>query len=135
MNKHAYLRAYMAGIAVPTPLLLIGLTVFAIARYGFHLALPVERMIVFPLAVVPNLWGLWNMLYLRLRAGPHLPLGLHGGILPFILAPAGILLARAFGFQNVLTPLLGVLFPIGVILYYLIWKLVVGFLNELLGIA
>jgi hypothetical protein len=33
MNNHPYLRAYMAGIAVLTPLLLVALTLFSIARF------------------------------------------------------------------------------------------------------
>src|SRR5260370_39244542 len=32
MNQHRYLRAYMAGIVAPTVFLLIGLTVFCVAR-------------------------------------------------------------------------------------------------------
>ena len=39
------------------------------------------------MALVPNLFGLWNMFYLWLRPRPHLPIGLHGALLPFVLAP------------------------------------------------
>src|SRR5437879_3616269 len=94
MNSHPYLRAYMAGIAVPTPLLLVALTLFSIARFVYDVPIPVERVIIFPMAIVPNLFGVWNMLYLASRERTHLPLGVHGAILPFILAPAGFLLGR-----------------------------------------
>src|SRR2546430_1117454 len=61
MNKHAYLRAYMAGIAVPTAVLLVVMTAYTVFRYVYNYPVPVERFIVFPMAVVPNAWGLWNV--------------------------------------------------------------------------
>ena len=57
MNAHPYLRAYMAGISVPTPLLLVALTLFSIARFVYNVPVPVERVIIFPMAIVPNLFG------------------------------------------------------------------------------
>jgi len=33
MNKHPYLRAYLAGIAVPTMFLLIIMSVYTVIRY------------------------------------------------------------------------------------------------------
>jgi hypothetical protein len=144
MNNHPYLRAYLAGIAVPTPLLLIALTVFSVARFACHIPVPIERVIIFPMAIIPNLFGVWNMLHLATRS--NLPLGVHGAILPFILAPGGYLVARGFGFLQT-TPTgfvyfglfevsygtLLVVFSTVVILYYLLWKYAVGFLNELIG--
>ncbi len=61
MQKHIYLRAYMAGIVVPTILLLVAATVFTIFRYIYNVPVPIERVIVFPMAVVPNAWGLWSL--------------------------------------------------------------------------
>ena len=49
--------------------------------------------IVFPMAVVPNLWGLWNVLYQSLALKNRLSLGAFGALLPLILVPAGVLLA------------------------------------------
>jgi len=54
MNQQIYLRAYMAGIVVPTIFLLVVATVFTIARYIYNVPVPVERVIVFPMAVVPT---------------------------------------------------------------------------------
>ena len=67
MRPHPYLRAYMAGIVVPTAFLLVIMIVFAYFRFYFEVpsqfvvglpGRPLERAIVFPMAVVPNLWGL-----------------------------------------------------------------------------
>jgi hypothetical protein len=147
MNNHPYLRAYMAGIAVPTPLLLVILTLFSIARFVYHVPVPVERVIIFPMAIVPNLFGVWNMLHLASRSRTHLPLGIHGAILPFILAPAGFLLARGLGFLKVtghgflLFDVLEIYFvhlalgfTVVAIIYYLVWKYLLGFFNRVAGI-
>jgi hypothetical protein len=148
MNTHPYLRAYMAGIVFPTLVLLLVLTGFCLARFVFQVPLPIERVIVFPMALVPNLFGLWNMFYLWLRPRPHLPIGFHGALLPFVLAPCGFALASALGFvklgssglvcpENFVVPYQYVAFALtfGVIVYYLAWKYLVGFFNQVLGIA
>jgi hypothetical protein len=135
MNAHPYLRAYMAGITIPTLFLLVAITVFTFARHGFHVSTPIERVIVFPMAVVPNVWGAWNMLYLWSRSRRSLPVGFHGALLPFLLAPAGLLLAESFGVTFV-TPLRAATgFPLALIVYYLAWKHLVSFLNKLVGVA
>lgn len=148
MNTHPYLRAYMAGITVPSMMLLVVLTGFVIARYTFQIPIPIERAIIFPMALVPNLFGVWNIFYLWLRPRPHLPIGFHGAILPFILAPTGFAVATCSGFlvatsaglvwfhQAVISyGTLAVLFCLALIAYYLVWKYLVGFFNEVLGIA
>ena len=71
MNQHPYLRAYMAGITIPTLVLLIATTAFVIARYVFNVPMPIERVIVFPLAVVPNVWGVWNIFWIA--SGRRIP--------------------------------------------------------------
>src|SRR5438477_3499587 len=93
MSQHIYLRAYMAGIVVPTVFLLVVATVFTIARYVYNIPVPVERVIVFPMAVVPNAWGLWNVLFVALRSRLQLSIGLHGALLPVLLAPFGFVVA------------------------------------------
>ncbi len=144
MQPHPYLRAFMAGIVVPTVFLLVTMTVYACFRFylevpsQFVLAMPswpLARAIVFPMAIVPNTWGLWNMLYLAMRSRLRLSIGLHGAILPLILIPGGILLARlldVFGIQLFYAlPII----PVGMGVYYLAWKFLVGFLNQEMGIA
>ncbi len=137
MNRHPYLRAYMAGIVVPTVFLLVIMTVFTVARYVWNVPTPIERVIVFPMAVVPNLWGLWNVLYLWLRSHRGVPLGFHGAALPFLLAPLGYAVTRLldFALPGFAASVFPFTFPVAVIVYYLAWKHLVGFFNDLLGIA
>ena len=148
MNSHPYLRAYMAGISVPTPLLLVALTLFSIGRFVYNVPIPVERVIIFPMAIIPNLFGVWNVLHLISRARTHLPLGIHGAILPFILAPLGFFLGRSLGFLkatahgfiyfdvvNVHYAHVAIVFPAVLIVYYLVWKYLIGFFNHVAGIG
>jgi hypothetical protein len=137
MNQHRYLRAYMAGIVVPTIVVLLATAAFMIARYVYHLPIPVERLIIFPMAAVPNLWGLWNMLLIALPSRLQLSLGLHGALLPFLLAPLGIALFSVLSFPipAFAVHLFPIAAPIAIIAYYLVWKYVVGFLNRVVGIA
>jgi hypothetical protein len=148
MKQHPYLRAYLAGIAVPTCFMLVVLTGFCVARFVYRVPVPIERAIVFPMALIPNLFGLWNMLYLALGPRHHLPLGFHGAILPLIIAPAGAVLATTLGFltlgehgliwfQTVRVEYIHffLFFPFALVIYYLVWKHLIGFLNGMLGIA
>lgn len=135
MKRHPYLRAYLAGIAAPTAFLPFGLLILILIRSTGHVASPVERLLVFPMAVVPNCWGLYNMGYLVLRSRRQISLGAYGAILPFLLAPIGYLLQIALGIVIWLPATFAVGFPIAVIVYYLVWKYVVGFLNDALGIG
>jgi hypothetical protein len=143
MKQHLYLRAYMAGIVVPTAFLLIGLTVFCVGRFVFNVSAPIERVLVFPLAIVPNAFGAWNMLYVALRSRWRVPIGLHGAVLSFFLLPVGWTIAAALGFlritsaglvffDSVRIPLW--IFMLAPVLYYLIWKYPVSFLNKVEGI-
>jgi hypothetical protein len=137
MNKHPYLRAYLAGIAIPTAVLLVIMTGYTIIRYVYEVPAPIEKVIVFPMAAVPNAWGLWNMLYVVLLEKRRVPLGLFGGALPLLLAPGGYLVTRLLSFTvpEAVFHVAPFALPIGLIVYYLVWKYFVGFLNAELGIA
>jgi hypothetical protein len=148
MNPHPYLRAYMAGIVVPTVVLLFLLTGFVIARFVCQVPIPIERAIIFPMGIVPSAFGVWNMFHLWLGPRRHLPIGLHGAMLPIILAPTGYLLGRTLGiltlgpegvlYLQAFTLPYGVFafaFAFGLVAYYLIWKYLIGFFNQVLGIA
>jgi hypothetical protein len=148
MNTHPYVRAYLAGIFAPTlvlPLILVG---FIVVRLVLAAPFPIERFLVFPMALVPTLFGLWNMLYLASHERLHQSIGVHGMVLPILGAPLGALLASCLGvlefgahgvtyFQYVHVPyvVLPLLVPAAMAAYYLVWKYVVGFLNRTLGIA
>ena len=135
MKTHPYLRAYMAGIAVPTPFLLVAVTGFTIGRSIFGLPVALEHVIIFPMAVVPNLWGVWNMLRLAVGAGDRWPIGVHGAVLPLLLIPLGLLLARLFAIDIITPGRLVAFAPFGILVYYLAWKYLVGYFNAVLGIA
>ena len=148
MKTHPYLRAYVAGIFLPTlvlPLILMG---FIMLRLVIGVQIPIERFIIFPMAAVPFLFGLWNMLYLATHDRSHFQIGVHGAILPSLGAPTGALVAHVLGvlqiqnsgilwFHELHVPygLLAAIFLTAVALYYLVWKYIVGFLNRVLEIA
>lgn len=147
MNTHPYLRAYLAGIFIPTLVLPLLLT-FVVIRLVHQVPIPVEQVLIFPMAVVPLLWGLWNMLWLGSHECTRLSVGLHGALLPILLMPMGATLATSLGvlaigehgvtwFQVAHVPyaLIAPMFLAALAGYYLIWKYIVGFLNRVLGIA
>jgi hypothetical protein len=134
----------MAGIVAPTLFLLVIMSIDAFHRFYFEVpsqfvlglpARPLERAILFPMAIVPNIWGLWNMLYLALRSRLRLPLGCHGALLIVFLIPGGVALARALDAFTIQMRFALPMVPIGMVVYYLVWKYLVGFLNEEMGIA
>jgi hypothetical protein len=148
MNTHPYLRAFLSGAFVPTLILPVMLTGFILARLVFEVPFPIERGLVFPMALVPCLWAIWNMLWLGSHERTHLPLGLHGVLLPLLLMPSGTVMATSLGilalgtsgvtwFQSVYISYAWIapLFIAVLAGYYLAWKYIVGFVNRVLGIA
>src|SRR5215475_448182 len=137
MNKHHYIRAYLAGIACPTVFLLIVVTGYTIIRYVYNVPIPVERVIMFPMAVVPNLWGLWNILFVAYRERTKMSVGFHGAVLPFLLAPLGMAMTGILNFSipHFALTIFPFAAPVALIVYYLAWKYLVGFLNTERGIA
>ena len=148
MNTHPYLRAYLSGIFIPTLVLPLLLTLFIVVRIVLQVPVPIERAMIFPMAVVPSLFGLWNMLWLGSHTRTHLPIGVHGAVLPLLMAPAGALVATCLGvlefgstgvtwFHACAVPyaLIAPCFLGALAGYYLVWKYIVGFLNRVLGIA
>jgi hypothetical protein len=148
MNTHPYLRAFLGGIFVPTLVLPVVLAGFITVRLVLAVPVPIERFIIFPMAVVPSLFGLWNMLYLATHERTRVALGVHGAILPFLGAPTGAFVASCLGmlqmgahgilwFQMVQIPyvFLVAIFAAAVAGYYLVWKYVIGYVNGVLGIA
>ena len=148
MNTHPYLRAYMAGAFLPTLVLPLMLTLFIVLRIVLEWPVPIEQAMIFHMAIVPSLFGLWNMLWLASHGRTGVPIGLQGAVLPVLMAPLGGLVACHFGvlqfephgvvwFQAVHLPyaLLAVGWLAAMAGYYLVWKYLVGFLNRVLGIA
>jgi len=137
MKNHIYLRAYMAGVTVPTVVVVFVLACFIVLRFGYNVSIPIERGLVFPLAIVPGLWGLWNMLYIVLRRHWRIPLGMYGALVPLVVGPLALGNALLLGFDIPRFAL--AIFPAGVALamlaYYLVWKYLVGFFNRMLEIG
>ena len=145
MRPHPYLRAYLAGIATPTLFLLLILTADVVLHAFGPTALPahvaglmpgIERVLPFPMAVVPNLWGFWNIVYAAIHARrPRWPLGIHGALLVLFLVPAGVMLARAMEVADISLSTALPVIPVVMAIYYLAWKFAVGFLNRELGLG
>jgi hypothetical protein len=148
MKTHPYLRAYLAGILVPTFILPVMLAGFLTLRLGVGIQVPIERGLIFPMALVPSLWGLWNMFWLGTHTRTHLPVGVHGAVLPLLLVPSGTIAALSLGimslgassvtwFHDIEIPysLISVGILAALAAYYLVWKYIVGFMNRLLEIA
>ena len=148
MNTHPYLRAFMAGTLVPTLVLPLLLVAFLVIRVGLQVSFPIERGLVFHMALVPALWGIWNILWEWSRDRTRLPLGVHGAFLPLLLMPVGAIIATYGGvltlgsssvtwFNAVTVPyaLIALFLAVAMTAYYLAWKYIVGFVNRLLGIA
>jgi hypothetical protein len=128
----------MAGVTVPSVFLLFVFVVFCVIRLAYNPEFPVERVMVFPLALVPAIWGVWNMVYLAMHTRRYIPLGCHGALVPVVLVPVALWTARAFGIELTLSAswtIVAVALPLLMIVYYLAWKFLVGFLNESLGIG
>jgi hypothetical protein len=131
---HPYLRAYMAGIALPTLIAPFVAGVIVLHHPSVDRG-DLDLVAVFPIGLVPNAWGLWNMLYLRLSHRREIPIGIHGAALVAVVVPA------AYGVQVMLGTVLWsshivwVGLPAILVLYYLAWKYIVARLNIALGIG
>lgn len=134
MKPHPYFRAYLAGVALPSMIYLAGVSLIAAVTLARGTPLELPRFAVFPVAIVPGVWGLWNMLHVRLRPG-WVSLGLHGAILPFLLAPAGYAVLRAFSIVWITPWMLAIGVPVAAVFYYFVWKYLIGALNRVLEIA
>ena len=76
MKSHPYLRAYMAGTTVPNVVIVMLVIAVSIARFVWKLPYPIEQIVIFPVAAVPNLFGIWNIIYVALRPERRLPIGM-----------------------------------------------------------
>jgi len=135
MNHHPHLRAYLAGVAFPTLVLPLFLVLFILGRLVYDIGIPIERVAVFPLALLPILWGAWNALYFRAGVGRAMPLGLHGAILFAVFAPFGYMMSHFVLNLTLPFSLFLKLYPVGLIVYYFLWKYLVAFFNRALGLA
>ena len=120
------------------------MTVLSFYRFYFEVpsqfvlgvpAAPLERATVFPMAIVPNAWGVWNMLHVKLRSRIARSVGMHGALLPLLLMPGGVALARMVDTFTIQAQFALPMVSIAMTLYYLVWKYFVARFNDELGIA
>lgn len=135
MKRHTYLRAYMAGVLLPTWLLLVAMTLYVVGHLTRLTPERLETAIVFPMAVVPNAWGIWNVLYVKFGLRARLPLGVFGAMLPVVLVPAGVVLARILGLQFYSIEHAVFLLPVVMAIYYLGWKYAVAAFNRIVEVG
>ena len=87
----------MAGITIPTAFLLVIVTAFVIVHRFHQEPLPIDRMLVFLMAIALDLWGVWNIVYVAVRRRRSWPPGLHGLLLSVLAGSLGWGIARAMG--------------------------------------
>jgi hypothetical protein len=123
----------MAGLVVPS--VTVCAVALIVAWRFFHIPAEIERTMVFPMAVNPFAWGIWNALWTALPPSRRLPIGWHGAVLPVLLVPAGVVLAGQLQFSFV-TPIGAVVvLPPTMVAYYLLWTYVVRSLNVVMGLS
>jgi hypothetical protein len=112
----------MAGVLLPTWALLIVLSPYVVAHAMYRTPPGLDRAIVFPMAVLPNVWGLWNVLYVCLRLRQRVPIGVFGPILLFSwLRPVSHFHLRLdLGFYTLRHAAAAI--PLISAVYYLAWK-------------
>jgi hypothetical protein len=135
MNRHPLLRAYMAGVLLPSWFLVVVISAFGLAQPG--LVVDLDRVFIFAMVAVPNLWGLWNLLYFATGLKRRLPLGAWGAFLPFLIVPIAVLTVRTLGAEEkalITKKLVVEVFPVAVGVYFLVWKFVVAFFNRVVGL-
>lgn len=135
MTGPKFLRAYMAGLVPPSIIALLSYIAATVAHTFFNAALPpVEKGIMFPLVVVPNLWGIWNGLWAV--SSKRLPLGVHGALMPFLSFGLGAMAAKLLDIPitDQMIRMLPLSLAMSVATYFLIWKYGVRYLNRIAGI-
>jgi hypothetical protein len=130
MKSHPYLRAYMAGVLLPSWFLLLVLAAYLLIHFTGRGPAGMGSAIVFPMAIVPNLWGLWNLLYTSLGLRRRVSIGAFGSLLPLILVPAGVELASVLDLSFYTLRQAAAILPMAMAIYYLAWKYAVAFFNR-----
>lgn len=134
MKDYPHLRAYMAGLLLPSWFLLFVCGAFLLGHFAAVVPAQLDRAVVFPMAIVPNLWGLWNLIYVSLLSRRGVSIGLFGALLPLLLVPAGVALTAALGLNLYTARQALFILPVAMAFYYLAWKYVVSFFNRVVGL-
>lgn len=127
-----FLKAFIAGLVLPAVLLPLQLYAWYAMGNTALLSQPI-------LLLLPIVWGLWNVVYFAvlkyiLPFGVNERLIITGFLLGLLLAIYGVFvldLPALVGIPNYLRYLPLVLAPI---IYAVVWKYIVKFLNEVVGL-
>jgi len=119
------LLAYLIGAGVAGTVL-VGPYAIRVSVASLVPEMPLQQV---PFFLLPILWGLWNLVWARRQ--PRLGIGVWGALLGFVAAVLVNLLFLAEGVWFPAAIVLPLLLPL---VYYLLWLLVVGPLNEALGV-
>ncbi|HSS20381.1 MAG TPA: hypothetical protein VLL54_09930 [Pyrinomonadaceae bacterium] len=135
-GSQRYVRAYLAGVAFPTVFLAVILVVFVCLQLKGIVSNSASAFLIFPMALVPNVWGIWNMAYVALSKRREFDVGLFGAVLPALIAPLMFATSQFLGHppHDLRWPTVVSAVMVGVIIYYLLWKHLVGYLNRILDL-
>ena len=126
MLRRRELLAYLVGAGTAGTILVGPYTLRLVADETY---MPGRPLPVAPVVLLPILWGVWNLLWARRH--PRVSIGVWGALLGF-LGASGIntylLLAGAW------FPAVALLVGFLPVVYWLVWRLVVGPLNEAAGV-
>ena len=125
MVRRRELLAYLIGAGVAGTVL-VGPYALRMSVASVVPGLPLQQV---PFFLLPILWGLWNLLWARRQ--PRLGIGAWGALLGFFAALLVNLLFLAEGAWFPAAIALPVFLPL---VYYLLWLLAIGPLNEALGV-
>jgi hypothetical protein len=120
------LLAYLVGAGIAGTVLIAPYVLRMVAQGRF---IPARVVPLAPVVLLPILWGVWNLLWARRH--PRVSIGIWGAGLG-LLGASGInlyFLAHAAWF-----PAVALLFVFLPVVYWLVWRLVVGPINEALGV-
>lgn len=131
-----YVKAFIAGLAFPATILPVFYLVLYLVGHSSVRNLPLQFMPLFS----PMLFGLWNVLYFVIGKrcpvkNRHSRLWTTGASLGFLAALLGVFVIKLpellFGFTGILNYLPLITAPI---IYGLIWRYIVSYLNEVVGL-
>jgi hypothetical protein len=92
LHAHRYIRAYLAGVALPT--LVVCAAGFLIVGFFDRFDISVQRALILPLATNPLIWGVWNVAWVALSPQRRALIGWYGVLLAVLLIGVGLLVAR-----------------------------------------
>src|SRR4029450_8539718 len=95
LYAHRYVRAYLAGVALPT--LVVCAAGLLIVGVFDRLDISVQPALIVPLATNPLIWGIWNVAWVALGDQRRALIGWYGVLLADLLIGAGLVVGGGLG--------------------------------------